>query len=119
MHVLILEKDAEFREHLAGRLARLGHEVTSAEDAEEALACCHRSGLAVILVGLRLGGLDERTFLERVAHVCPEARVIGINHPKDVALSIEAMKRGVKDEVHPPVDIEDLDRRIRAAGRGD
>ena len=118
MHVLILESDAEFREHLAGRLARLGHEVVGAEDAEEALSRCHRQGLAVVLVGLHQGGLDARTFLGRVPQVCPEARVICINHPKDVALSIEAMKLGVVDEVHPPVDMEDLDRRIRAVGGG-
>lgn len=117
MHVLILENDSKFRDLLAGRLSRLGHQVTSLENAQDALTCCRLQGLSVILVGLRQGGTEVRTFLEQVGQVCPKARVIGINHPKDVALSIEAMKRGVRDEVHPPVDIEDLDRRIRATGR--
>jgi len=114
MNVLIFEADAEFRDHLAQRLAERGFSVLQAGGRDEALRLASLEDVGAVILGI--GGLRRKAlaFMERLREDRPGLRVILINRSGDVSLSIEAMQMGAFDEVPAPVDMEMLEQKIRA-----
>ncbi len=114
MQALIYEVDAAFREHLAQRLAERGFRVFQASDGEEAVRLAMTQSVWAVILGL--GGLRSKalSFMDRLREECPRCRVIIINRSGDLSLSIEAMKLGAFDEIAAPVDVEMLEKKIRA-----
>jgi two-component system, NtrC family, response regulator len=118
MHVLIFEADAEFRDHLAQRLAERGFTVFQAGGQDEALGLARTERVRTVILGI--GGLRRKAlaFMDRLRGDCPGVRVILINRSGEVSLSIEAMQMGAFDEIPAPVDMEMLERKIRAPRKG-
>jgi len=119
MQALIYEIDAEFREHLAQRLAERGFRVFQVSDGDEAVKLAVTGSVHAVILGL--GGLRRKAlaFMDRLREACPRCRVIIINRSGDLSLSIEAMKLGAFDEIAAPVDVEMLEKKIRAIGETD
>ncbi|WP_419784915.1 response regulator [Pseudodesulfovibrio sp.] len=115
MHVLLIDADDDFRRNLSDRLSKHGLTVRDTGDVEEARRLVLGQDAEAILAGLSSPKESLLYFLSEFRQESPESTVILINHSGEVSLSIEAMKLGVVDEVHVPVDLEDLLGKLRAA----
>ncbi|GEM_PF-909584 len=114
MKVLIVDSDAPFRRQLAQQLSRRGVQVHGTDDVEEAYAMACNQQVDAVLLGVTGQERGMLAFLNDVRSACPQAQVIFINHSGAVPLSIEAMKLGAYAEIGAPVDMEELERKLRS-----
>jgi CheY-like chemotaxis protein len=64
--ILVVEDDADVRELLSRRLVHLGHEVLTAASGEEALELAGASPPVLVLLDIRLPGIDGWEVLRRL-----------------------------------------------------
>lgn len=114
MKVLIVDSDAGFRRLLAQQLSKRGVQVQGTDDVEEAHEMACRQQVDAVLLGVTGDERGTLAFLGDIRTACPRAHVIFINHSGKVSLSIEAMKLGAYAEVGAPVDMEELERKLRS-----
>ncbi|HHX41015.1 MAG TPA: response regulator, partial [Armatimonadetes bacterium] len=115
VRILLVEDNADARELLQDGLELLGYAVESAGSGEEALALLSRMRPDIIVADIGLPGVDGYEFLRQARRIpglanVPAFAATGYGRPEDVARAHEA---GFTDHFVKPVDIGDLDERIR------
>jgi len=109
--VLIVEDDADTREALAEALADAGFLVEQATSAVEALEQIVKNGQPdVILLDLRMPGMDGTQFLDRTVHL--KSRVIVLTG--DASARLLQVARDAK-VMQKPVDLEELETAVKEA----
>ncbi len=121
IRVLIVDDEGDFAETLAERLRLRGFEALAVGGADEAMARIH-GGFApeVVLLDLKMPGVDGLATLSLLKGEDPRAEVILLTGHGSTTAAIEGMQRGLFDYLVKPVDIGALVERIRdAAARRD
>ncbi len=115
LKVLLVDDEEQFVETLADRLEMRDLDATVAHDGEEALSAVKEQEPDVIVLDLKMPGMDGIEVLKRVRKAYPSVEVIiltGHGSEKDE----EAARRlGAFDYVKKPVDLDTLVPRIRNA----
>ncbi len=116
VRVLIVDDEGDFAETLAERLRLRGFEAVAVGGADEAMARIHR-GFApeVVLLDLKMPGVDGLATLSLLKQEDPRAEVILLTGHGSTTAAIEGMQRGLFDYLVKPVDIGALVARIRDA----
>ncbi len=102
LHVLLVEDDPAVRFANAQTLKLAGLEVDACASAEAALEKLHPLFPGVLLVDVRLPGMDGLALLDRVQRVEPALPVIIITGHGDVAMAVQAMRAGAYDFLEKP-----------------
>jgi CheY-like chemotaxis protein len=68
LRILVVEDDPNHRKLARQVLEDCGHEVTDADDGEEALAFLASRDFDLVVLDMRLPGMDGREFIRRVRH---------------------------------------------------
>ncbi len=115
-HILLVDDDALLRRSLAFNLERSGYRVSTAADAEDALALSKREPPELVLLDIGLPGMDG---LDALKHFQETVRVPVIfltarRRELDEALGLEL---GADDYVTKPFDLDVLLARIKAVLR--
>lgn len=115
MRVLLVDDEQEFVETLADRLQMRDLEPSIAYDGEQALSAVKGEEPDVIILDLKMPGIDGIEVLRRVKKAYPKVEVIiltghGSEKDEEVARSL-----GAFDYVSKPVDLDKLVPRIRDA----
>jgi DNA-binding NtrC family response regulator len=118
IRVLIVDDEAELRASLAKVLGRRGMKVSIAADGAEALALLAREPHDVVVLDLKMPGIDGLETLRRMAAARPAPRVIMLTGHGSVAAGLEAMRQQVFDFLLKPVAVDQLVARIEAAAAG-
>lgn len=113
MKIMIVEKDSEFREHLALRLQSAGLEISDSGNLEEAEKFIKENELDGIVLGLSGFGRSSLKLMKTISAVIPDLKVVLINRHNMIPLSIEAMNLGACAEISVPVDIAALIKTLR------
>jgi DNA-binding NarL/FixJ family response regulator len=121
VRVLVVDDHPVVRDGLRGMLGTQGdlEVVGEAADGAEALAVAARARPDVVLMDLRMPGMDGVTAIGRLAAEQPSARVLVLttyDTDQDVARAIEAGATGYLLKDAPR---EELFRAVRAAARGE
>ncbi len=116
VQVLIVDDELEFASTLAERLRLRGVAAQAVSGAEEALAHV-RGGRRpdVVLLDLKMPGLDGLATLSLLKARDPDVEVILLTGHGSTPAAIEGMQRGLFDYFVKPVDIAELVGRIREA----
>jgi two-component system response regulator PilR (NtrC family) len=104
----VVDDERSMREFLGILLAKHGHEVVTAENAGQALACIGEGGLDLVVTDLRLGldsGLDV---LQAVKTHSPATEVVIITAYATAENAVQAMKLGAYDYVLKPFKVEEF-----------
>ncbi|MBX9740929.1 MAG: sigma-54 dependent transcriptional regulator [Beijerinckiaceae bacterium] len=118
LHVLLVEDDPAVRFANAQTLKLAGLNVESVASAEAALDRLHPFFPGVLLVDVRLPGMDGLTLLERAQRMEPALPVIVITGHGDVAMAVQAMRAGAYDFLEKPTPTDVLvDTALRALER--
>ena len=117
IHILIIEAENRFRKNLYQHLQAKGFRVdkiTPDDDVETIMGSEH---IDTVLLGVDGLGRDGLALIQPIKRISPATKIIIINDPNQVELSIEAMERGAFDDFLIPLDIDSLVERIRESAR--
>jgi len=106
--VLIVDDEKNIRRTLSEALAGMDLRVDTASDGEEALARLREEAYGLILLDIKMPGLDGMEVLRRVRDVQPEVRVIMITAHGTVTSAVEAMKLGAVDFLQKPFSVREI-----------
>jgi C4-dicarboxylate-specific signal transduction histidine kinase len=113
--ILIVDDEGGFRETLARRLEKRGAVVNQAAGGEEALASLAQESVDVVLLDVRMPGMDGLSVLERIRHEHPDTEVILITGNVSTQEGVAGIKAGAFDYLTKPIEIEHLIGKIRQA----
>ena len=111
--VLVVDDDARLARALSRALTHLGLHVTIAEDGYAALQRLESQRFDVLVLDLRLPGMDGIDVLRRAAAHPSFPPTILHSAYLDVPTAVEAMRAGASEVLQKPVVAADLARRIR------
>lgn len=114
MTILVVDDEAVQREMLQGFLEKLGYRVLTAADGEQALSCCARYPIDLVLLDQCMPGMNGDEVVERLRRANPRVKVILITAFGSVETAVKVMKLGVCDFIEKPVDLTCLREKIEA-----
>jgi len=108
MHVLVVDDEQDIREGSQRILTRMGFQVSLASRGDEALEKLNQVPAAIMLLDLKMPGLDGMEVLAKTREVHPDILVIVITGYATVETAIEAMKQGAYDFIPKPFEPDQL-----------
>src|SRR5690349_4515769 len=104
--VLLIDDDVDVLRSIGNYFERLGYEVTRELSGEAGLATFDRLRPEVVILDLRLPGMDGMEVLEDLRQ--RDAAVILLTGESDIATAVRAMQLGAENFLTKPVDMEHL-----------
>ncbi len=111
--ILVVDDEAAMRESLRDWLMEDGYEVGLAEQGEIALELARLRSWDIVLLDLKMPGMDGLETLRALKEVAPEAEVLMMTAYASVDTAVEAMKQGAFDYLVKPFDPDEVDLQIR------
>ena len=112
--ILVVDDEAPVREVLAEYFATEGYTVETAGSGVEALTAVRDGHADLVLLDVRMPGLDGVQVLRRIRELDGHVPVIMVTANEDVTLAKETLKLGAFDYVAKPFDFDYLDRAVAA-----
>jgi CheY-like chemotaxis protein len=100
--VLIVDDERNIRLTLSRSLEALGMQIQTAVNGEEALQKLQEDEFALLLLDLKMPGIDGMDVLRQIRERWPKTRVIVITAHGSIDLAVEAMKLGAVDFIQKP-----------------
>ena len=113
--ILVVDDDSAFRRVMAGELRRLGHEVVTAESGEEAVARTENWEPEIVLLDLRLPGMDGLETLKAIRGRNAAIEVIMLTGHGSIDSAIESIRDGAFDYVTKPCPLDEVEIRVQRA----
>jgi len=113
--ILIVDDERFFREAIRDVLVSDGFLCAEAASGEEALGLVQNPRLGVVVLDVRLPGIDGIEVLRRLRDIRPTLRVIMLSASTDQELVLEALRLGACDYLAKPLHDEELVLAVRRA----
>jgi DNA-binding NtrC family response regulator len=113
--ILLVEDEAVVRESVRDWLVDDGYDVECAETGEEALERIQKEDFGVLVLDLRLPGVDGLQVFEAAKKLKPETKGIMITAYPSVETRDTARRLGLLDYLPKPFKVEDLEKTIKEA----
>ena len=108
LHVLIVDDEQDIREGSERILIRMGFNVSKAANGEEALEIFQKIQPAIVLLDLKMPGMDGMEVLGKIRKIDDSTIVIVITGYATVETAIQAMKQGAYDFIPKPFEPDQL-----------
>ncbi|MBS3818945.1 sigma-54-dependent Fis family transcriptional regulator [bacterium] len=106
--ILIIDDEESIRDSCTQVLEKDGHKVTSVSSGPEGIKIFKNNSFQVVLLDLKLPGLDGMEVLSRIKKENPETYVIIITGFASIESAVDAIKRGAFDYLAKPFSPEEL-----------
>jgi DNA-binding NtrC family response regulator len=115
--ILVVDDESAVRDSLREWLRKDGHQVDTAADAPAALGVlqANDAGYDLVLLDIRMPGIDGMELQQRIHALAPELVVVMITAYASVDTAVQALKSGAYDYVTKPFDPDQLSRLVRNA----
>ncbi len=113
--ILLVDDENDFRQILAKRLKRRGICVREADRGEKALQILTESPVDVVILDVKMPGIDGIECLRRIKETHDLTEVIMLTGHADIQGGVEGIKSGAFDYLSKPVELEHLIRKIKQA----
>jgi two-component system response regulator HydG len=110
--ILIADDDIAIRRTLELHLTEEGYTVLTAANGHDAVEIAVGKEVDLMLLDLRLGGMDGFEVLSAVKERRPDLPVVMVTAYDDMQTAIEAIRLGAIDHLGKPVDLDHLDEVI-------
>jgi two-component system, NtrC family, response regulator AtoC len=113
--ILVVDDEKLIRWSVAERLQRDGYQVLSAESGEQALEIVAATPPDLMLLDVKLPGIDGVQTLQKALSLHAELAVLMMSAHSTVDVAVEAMKRGAIDFLVKPFPLQQLDAAVERA----
>ena len=113
--ILVVDDELSVRQSLKRWFGQEGFRVGIAADAKEALELLTRAAWDIVLLDIRMPGMDGLDLLSRIRDMDSSIIVIMITGYAAVDTAVEALKKGAFDYVAKPFDPEELSHLVGRA----
>ena len=113
--VLIVDDELDFLETIVKRLKRRQVDATGIDSGIKALELLEKEHFDVVILDVRMPGLDGIETLKEMKKKRPLLEVIMLTGHASVESGVQGMQYGAFDYVMKPADINDLLEKIKAA----
>ena len=107
-NVLLVDDETEFLDTLIKRLKKRRVRVDGANSGEEALSIIGDKSIDVVVLDVRMPGLDGIETLRKIKEMNPLVEVIMLTGHASLEVAVEGMELGAFDYLMKPVDIDEL-----------
>jgi two-component system phosphate regulon sensor histidine kinase PhoR len=108
IRVMVVDDERDIREGSERILSRIGFQLSTAARGDQALEVFEETRPAIVLLDLKMPGLDGMEVLQRLRELDPAILVIVITGYATVETAIAAMKQGAYDFIPKPFEPEQL-----------
>ena len=115
IHVLVVDDEQDFLKLIKRRLTRRNLDVDTASTGQEALDFLRDTPVDVVILDVRMPGLDGIETLKEIRKRHRGTAVIMLTGHGSMQSGIEGISHGAYDYILKPFSIDDLLERIRAA----
>jgi DNA-binding response OmpR family regulator len=113
--ILIVDDEIPVVEALSEYFASRGYKIDTATNGADALDAVGQERPGVVLLDIRMPGMDGIELLRRLRQIDDRMAVIMVTANEDVGLARESLELGAFDYVAKPFDFHYLDRAVAAA----
>lgn len=113
--VLLVDDEEEFVETLAERMRTRGMDVSTSGSGVDALQLVEDEDFDVVVLDLKMPGIDGLDALKRIKRRRPEIQVVLLTGYATVEKGVEAIKEGALEFLEKPVDLASLTEAIHKA----
>ncbi len=113
--VLLVDDEKDFVEMLSLRLKDAGEKVSAAYSGKECLDILERNNIDVVLLDIRMPGMDGMETLGEIKKRFPLVEVIMLTGHGSAETAVEGMKLGAFDYLLKPADFEELTSKLQGA----
>jgi DNA-binding NtrC family response regulator len=113
--ILIVDDELSVRNSLREWFLEDGFAVETAEDGNAALQRMHSGPFDIVIIDLKMPGMDGITLERRIRQIDKDAAIIILTAFASVETAVEALKLGAFDYVTKPVDPDELSNTVRNA----
>jgi DNA-binding response OmpR family regulator len=117
MHVLIVEDEVAVARQIASALTEAGHDPKAVHDGETALEEVRKTPFDLIVLDIRLPGIDGFQVLRRLRTQHLASRVLLLTARGAVDDRVTGLQLGADDYLPKPFAMQELLARVRALGR--
>ena len=107
-NILVIDDEEVMRDSCKQVLSRQGHSVKLAEDGYQGLELLKKKSFDLVILDLKMPGIDGMEVLEKIKESSPETVVVVITGYATVESAVEAMKRGAYDFLPKPFTPEEF-----------
>jgi DNA-binding NtrC family response regulator len=107
-NVLLVDDEAEFVETLVKRLRKRKVNTAAVGSGEEALETLKEMPIDVVVLDVKMPGMDGIETLRKIKKINPLIEVIMLTGHANMEVAIEGMELGAFDYLMKPMDIDEL-----------
>lgn len=113
--LMIVDDSRAIVRALEKHFSESGYDVSTAPDGETALKLFPQKMPDVVILDIKMPGMDGIEVLEKIKEMDPDAAVIMVTALEDMQTTIKAVQRGAYEYINKPIDIDKLEVTIRRA----
>ena len=115
IRVMMVDDEARFRDTTSKLLTKKGFETTIAASGEEALHLIRESPQDVVVLDVKMEGIDGHAALAEIKQIAPDTSVIMLTGHGTIESAKESLFKGAYDYLSKPCDIDLLAAKIHEA----
>ncbi len=108
IQVLLVDDEAEFLETLIKRMKKRNVDITGVKSGEEALIALDQNQVDVVILDVRMPGMDGIETLKEIKRKHPLIEVIMLTGHASVEVAVQGMELGAFDYLMKPMNIDEL-----------
>jgi two-component system, NtrC family, response regulator PilR len=114
-HLLVVDDEKSMRDLLAEYLNEYGYDVTCAVNGQDALQRYREGHFDIVVSDLFMEPMGGLELLDRIKEINPDAIFIMITGYPSIESSIEVIKKGARDYITKPFNIDEIKVKIERA----
>jgi two-component system, NtrC family, sensor kinase len=115
VHLLLVDDENDFRRTVAKRLMKRGIDTLQAESGEECLSILKDNPVDVVVLDVKMPGMDGIETLHHIKKGHPDIEVIMLTGHATTRDGVDGIKTGAFDYLSKPIELEHLLSKVRQA----
>jgi len=116
-NVLVVDDEEDFLSILVKRLGKRGVTVFEAHNGRDALSMIEREPIDVVVLDVRMPGIDGIETLRSIKRIDPAIEVIMLTGHANIEVAVKGMELGAFDYLMKPMNIDDLLFKLQDANK--